>query len=418
MASRIHANTTHQSWRVLYVSNYGRGRGSFAAHSSIAIMSRKLLSLLLVVLSFFIRQCSAQVTVEVRDIQGPEDYRVLESYTFPEGFTNPLHWFVTPYANLPSGELTGILYQPIPRTACSPLEPVSFCNSTKFSNVTRIGETNLTMWAFVDAYHTCIREKLKNVQESGFDGLITFSYNDTDIDVNNRVRDESGVYIDVQATDFPIIVVSEHFANIIRKVAVTTVNDIDCPTIVLNIRSDPTRQMWIGFVISFATVVVVVGIPVVTCLCLLCCVCCLCIEGRNCFCCCCRESGVYEVNNFHVRVLGDDLVHGQHYLEEEDETEFNFDSAHNNNEPPTIALERFRRVFENGVEQPKARKYEAAKERNMSCAICLECFDEEETVHALSCDEHHVFHPYCIEKWLGVHNMCPVCRTYVIQPNF
>ncbi len=401
-------------------NNIGRGRGSFAVHKicpSTKTMSRKLFSLLLVALSFFIRHCSAQVTVEVRDIQGPEDYTVLESYTFPEGFTNPLDWYVTPYASLPSGELTGILYQPIPQTACSTLETVSFCDSTKFPNVSWVGETNLTMWALVDGYHTCIKDKLKNVQEGGFDGLITFSYNDSDTDVSNRVRDEhSGIHIDVQATEFPIIVVSERFANILRKFTLTTINNTDCPTMVLNVRSDPTRQMWIGFAVSFAMVLVVVGVPVVTCVCLVCCVCCLCIEGRNCGCCGCRESGVYEVNDVHVRVLGDDLVlGGRHYLEEEYETEF--DNGQNN-ELPTIEFGTFRRVFENNLEQPKARKYEAAKEINMSCAICLECFNEEETVHALSCDEHHVFHPYCIEKWLGVHNMCPVCRTYVIQPNF
>lgn len=360
-----------------------------------------MLETLLAVLSVLLAHCSAQLTVDV--IRGEE---VLWSYSFPVGFTNPLDWYITPYGNLPpQGQLIGVLYKPTPQLACSPLEPITLCNGT-LSNLTRL--------ALVEEYHTCTKEKFANVQTAGYDGLVTFSINDTDIDVTDRVRDKStGSFFDITGTRFPTIVVSEQFASILAaEVAVSS--DGSCPITLVRIRSDVTRQGWIGFCISLAMVFVIVGLPLVTCLCVCACVCCVCIEGRECICCCCcSNNGRYEVNQVQVRVLGDDLVLEQPAFLE-DESSFTFESRPIE---AAVELESYHRVYESNVE-PTARKYQSAIERNMSCPICLECFNENETVHALSCDQHHVFHPDCIERWLEVNNMCPVCRTYVIQHNF
>uniref|UniRef100_A0A1J3F5L7 RING-type E3 ubiquitin transferase n=1 Tax=Noccaea caerulescens TaxID=107243 RepID=A0A1J3F5L7_NOCCA len=46
----------------------------------------------------------------------------------------------------------------------------------------------------------------------------------------------------------------------------------------------------------------------------------------------------------------------------------------------------------------------------LECAICLNEFEEDETLRLLpKCD--HVFHPHCIGAWLEGHVTCPVCRT-------
>ncbi|XP_015060154.1 E3 ubiquitin-protein ligase ATL9-like [Solanum pennellii] len=46
----------------------------------------------------------------------------------------------------------------------------------------------------------------------------------------------------------------------------------------------------------------------------------------------------------------------------------------------------------------------------LECAVCLNEFEEEETLRLLpNC--HHVFHPECIDAWLAFRTTCPVCRT-------
>ncbi|XP_061363990.1 RING-H2 finger protein ATL52-like [Gastrolobium bilobum] len=46
------------------------------------------------------------------------------------------------------------------------------------------------------------------------------------------------------------------------------------------------------------------------------------------------------------------------------------------------------------------------------CVICLTGFEEKESVRKLhKCT--HIFHTSCIDKWLGSHSGCPLCRTQV-----
>ncbi|XP_052201990.1 E3 ubiquitin-protein ligase ATL6-like [Diospyros lotus] len=52
----------------------------------------------------------------------------------------------------------------------------------------------------------------------------------------------------------------------------------------------------------------------------------------------------------------------------------------------------------------------------LECAVCLNEFEEEETLRLIpKCD--HVFHPDCIDAWLDAHVTCPVCRADLVpQP--
>lgn len=62
--------------------------------------------------------------------------------------------------------------------------------------------------------------------------------------------------------------------------------------------------------------------------------------------------------------------------------------------------------------------YSAVKELkigkgSLECAICLNEFEEDETLKLVpKCD--HVFHPECIDTWLAGHTTCPVCRTNLV----
>ncbi|CAH8386165.1 unnamed protein product [Eruca vesicaria subsp. sativa] len=50
----------------------------------------------------------------------------------------------------------------------------------------------------------------------------------------------------------------------------------------------------------------------------------------------------------------------------------------------------------------------------LECAICLNEFEDDETLRLLpKCD--HVFHPNCIDAWLEDHVTCPVCRANLAE---
>ncbi|XP_058179588.1 E3 ubiquitin-protein ligase ATL6-like [Rhododendron vialii] len=49
-------------------------------------------------------------------------------------------------------------------------------------------------------------------------------------------------------------------------------------------------------------------------------------------------------------------------------------------------------------------------EGELSCAVCVSEFEDNETLRLLpKCD--HVFHPDCIDLWLASHSTCPICRA-------
>ncbi|ESW07465.1 hypothetical protein PHAVU_010G132300 [Phaseolus vulgaris] len=61
--------------------------------------------------------------------------------------------------------------------------------------------------------------------------------------------------------------------------------------------------------------------------------------------------------------------------------------------------------------------YKAAEGTNQTeCVICLTSFEEEESVRKLHTCK-HIFHTLCIDKWLGSHSGCPLCRTQIDKVN-
>ena len=45
------------------------------------------------------------------------------------------------------------------------------------------------------------------------------------------------------------------------------------------------------------------------------------------------------------------------------------------------------------------------------CAICHDDFKESEKLKILSCN--HIYHPKCIDLWLGNEKKCPMCKEEV-----
>ena len=49
---------------------------------------------------------------------------------------------------------------------------------------------------------------------------------------------------------------------------------------------------------------------------------------------------------------------------------------------------------------------------NDSCGICLSEYEDKEEIKSLpKCL--HSFHKDCIDKWLGINKICPVCREEI-----
>ncbi|KAJ1417099.1 Zinc finger, RING-type [Sesbania bispinosa] len=67
------------------------------------------------------------------------------------------------------------------------------------------------------------------------------------------------------------------------------------------------------------------------------------------------------------------------------------------------------------LEYSEVKMHKIGKEA-LECAVCLCEFEDTETLRLIpKCD--HVFHPECIDEWLGSHTTCPVCRANLVpQP--
>merc|ERR1712098_525288 len=78
------------------------------------------------------------------------------------------------------------------------------------------------------------------------------------------------------------------------------------------------------------------------------------------------------------------------------------------------AGERARNAAINSQTNERAYRVGAgARESSETCAICLERFQEGESITAISCE--HEFHTSCIREWLHISDRCPMCRANAIE---
>ena len=436
----------------------------------------------LVLLLFYHQErASTQLTVDILQFKDNQltldNASVLATYSFPTGFSNPFDWFVEPYANIPSdGGVVGLLHHPIPHNACTPIlesqqrDCASICNasSTNISSrspfQTLMGGRlfNLSRIALVGDYHVCTGKKLEHTQMAGFDGLITFTGDSENRNVNNRVYDNTAkTNVDVAATQFPVAVVNKLFAQtLIQNATYECTSQSECDNqwqsaaTVVRVKGDSTRQGWIQVGIGISLVVVVIGVPLITCImvCICCVWCCTLCRSRKrnddddedddvmSYGCCeryrdycvqscekCKKSDVYEVYELQHQTLGpdDELARPvrstvrqssrrEEFLREREQ------SLHNlrRNEVESEANSQFRRKYETSMfDKREYTESEKAKESSKTCTICLCEFEVGESVCALPCDDSHIFHTKCIEQWLETNSVCPVCRTFIAMPN-
>ena len=50
----------------------------------------------------------------------------------------------------------------------------------------------------------------------------------------------------------------------------------------------------------------------------------------------------------------------------------------------------------------------AGREQQQQCSVCLAEFEDGEAVRTLPC--FHSYHAECIDRWLGTHRTCPICK--------
>ena len=54
---------------------------------------------------------------------------------------------------------------------------------------------------------------------------------------------------------------------------------------------------------------------------------------------------------------------------------------------------------------------------NITCSICIDEIDleDKENIKILNCSNNHIFHITCINNWLKINNICPLCREVIIS---
>ena len=309
-----------------------------------------------------------QLQVLVRKYEGSwrEDgnYPVLAEYSFefPSGFS--VDWFTTAHANIPSEGITGFLYQPYPEDGCS-----SFNTSTcQYINMSRI--------AILDDYHLCTEEKIRSIEESSFDAVVTYSPGDRDRDVGGHVHDRStGKAVDVVTSEVPLVVVSETFYTLLLQVAITRNCSMTDTLLTLSVGTVNVESIQLSLTVFFLFCgSLLVFTPILCCWVMF--MCCRCFRKRR---------GSYDVQeNYQINELG--------------------------------GRRRQRERFHGTAVTPytpeqREFSHEEAETMFTQCTICLENFIDSEVISVLACDEKHIFHPHCINEWLKSWSTCPVCRT-------
>lgn len=296
--------------------------------------------------------------------QESTDYPVLAEYSFPSGFS--VDWFTTAHANIPPEGITGFLYQPHPEDGCS-----SFNTSTcQYLNVSRI--------AILDEYHLCTEEKIRSIEESSFDAVVTYSPGDRDRGVGNRVYDMStGRTVDIVTSGVPLAVVSEEFYRLLLQLAITRNCSMVDILLTLSVGSVDVQSIRTSLTAFFLFCGALAVFTLLLCFWLMF-LCCRCLIKRR---------GGYDVQDNQMNELGMGAGGRQR--------------------------ESFQGTAVTPYYTPEQQEFnhEEAEATFTQCTICLEDFIDSEMISVLACDRKHIFHPDCINVWLKSWSTCPVCRT-------
>jgi hypothetical protein len=55
----------------------------------------------------------------------------------------------------------------------------------------------------------------------------------------------------------------------------------------------------------------------------------------------------------------------------------------------------------------------------ITCSICIDEIDikDDKNIKTLNCSNKHIFHIICIDNWLNINNICPLCREEINNNN-
>ena len=279
--------------------------------------------------------------------------------------------FTRRFAHITWGGIEGHLFLPTPANACSYIEPPpgGF-------------PANSTWIALVYDYPSCPSDMVMNVRNAGYKLIIASNDGDSHRRVSKEVSDSL----------FPIAIVREEYADYLKNNATSNSTD------------DPILVFVKGSIIS--------SVIVVTLSCFtgwICCCCCCCLS----FVCCCKQRNRdgdierrlqeieerrrnFEQQQRHERLARQELI--QSILRQLQELQLDL----------RVQIP----LGEEETQRLPVTSYNAKKETSDTCAICVDEFIEEDQVRVLPCS--HIFHPQCIDEWLGNHSsLCPLCKKEV-----
>ena len=273
------------------------------------------------------------------------------------------------YNYISASGIEGHLFLPTPVNACSYVDPPpgGF-------------PVNSTWIALVYDYPSCPSDMVMNVRNAGYKLIIASSRNNSHRTVSKEVSD----------TLFPIVIIKEDYADYLKENATSDFPD------------DPILVVVKGSITASIVLVTILGF----CCQLFCCcgcfaVCCCCLDGE----CECCERLCYcfdEMRDDYEPLMIPQRL-GRRELTESIQRHIN-----------DLQLD-FRMQIPLGrqlAQRLPMRKYTANGEASETCAICVDEFTEEDQVRVLPCN--HIFHPQCIDEWLGHHSsLCPLCKKRV-----
>lgn len=310
-----------------------------------------------------VRNTTADLSIELRSIN--ESFK---SYS-------DLQLFRIQYANIPSN-FQGLLHQPYPGDGCDYIQPLP--DST----------LNYSWIAVIRNYSTCVEEMVDNVRNAGYKLILTYSDDDAHMNVNNYVINSG----------FGVAVVSNHYADTLRKHLVPDVNGTFTDTTVVATIDTAAVATPATITTLFLTVCFCCGWAV--------CCCVLCCRGRQ------NNDYTRQVAEIEGRRRNFERLQRQDRLARQELIE----SILRQLQELQVDVRSQIPLGADETRKLPIRKFREGEEKIERCAICVDDFKDGDMLRVLPCE--HAFHRECIDEWLVNHSaVCPLCKFEVPRGN-
>ena len=305
-------------------------------------------------------QFAIQLTNSSVDAPGLDPYE--DSTLFSKRYTNIVYF-------------EGFIHQPEPRNACSYIEPLP--SSSLVNN---------TQWiALVTDYPSCPDDMVVNVRNAGYGLILTSSVNNSDSppDVTRNISNSG----------FPVAVITDTYAAYLSANASS--NSLS--------QAEVSAKISASLALSISTAVVSFVLLCICCCCTTCC----------CLCCWCRCRSDPDDMETRLANAGRQFNYEQAQRQERLARQELIESILRQLQELHVDLRLQVPLGRDETNMLPVRPYHKGEKNNCdSCAICVDEFNEGESLRWLPCD--HAFHPQCIDEWLTNHSaLCPLCKAEV-----